>query len=39
MSFTSLRNQPDADIDPQYVHGTFYFIGITSKINESDKDG
>lgn len=37
MSFTSLRNQPDVDIDPQYVHGTIYFIGIMSKINEVTK--
>lgn len=36
-SFTSLRNQPDVDIDLQYAHGTFYFIVIMSKINEAAK--
>lgn len=34
-SFTSLSNQPDADIDIQYAHDTFYFIGIMSKMIEA----
>lgn len=36
-SFTFLRSQLDADIDLQYAHGTFCFIGIMSKINKAAK--